>query len=243
MRKLTKSVRTLKLFFLLCFLLSNLGVWASEKPVPAVKTDTSSAMVALKLPAGKLIQYRQSKDFIYKTNEPATDSFWDMFFSRIRSLLETIIESKFSRITFIALCIGVFIALVLSFVGSDIRSVFSKNKMELDFIPVLEDGKVDELNFDAAVDNEIKQGNYNRAVRFLYLKLLQQLARKDLIIWQKEKVNHDYFREMFNSVYFADFKKITNTYEYVWYGKFPLERTEFDTINLSFAQFFKQIDA
>lgn len=235
-------MKTLKLLVLLCFIFFLSDAYAADKKNIALKTDTS-AINALKVPSGKIAEYQKLKEFNYRTSEPVNSGFWDMLKAKLVKLLEIVSENKISQIGFYVLFIGIFIILIISFIGVDTHALFMRNKTSDDLAHIFEQESIEETDFETAINTEIMQGNYNRAVRFLYLKLLQELTRKNLIIWQKEKVNRDYFKEMISSTHFTDFKNITQTYEYVWYGKFPLKQPDFDVINSRFSQLFNKLNA
>ncbi|MDP4210344.1 MAG: hypothetical protein Q8928_16155 [Bacteroidota bacterium] len=227
---------------MLCFVFFLSDAYAADKKNIALKTD-SSIITALKVPSSKIAKYQNLKEFNYRTTEPVNSGFWDMLKAKLVKLLEKISESKISQIGFYVLFIGIFIILIISFIGVDVQTLFMRNKTSQDLASIYEQESIEETDFETAINSEISQENYNRAVRFLYLKLLRELTRKNLINWQKEKVNHDYFKEMIGSTHFTDFKNITQTYEYVWYGKFPLKQPDFDVINSRFSQLFNKLNA
>jgi hypothetical protein len=102
------------------------------------------------------------------------------------------------------------------------------------------DQNIERTDFDQLISREIETGNLNLAVRYLYLKLLQVLSQQQFIGWQKDKTNREYAQELSQRAFFYDFKRVTNTYEYVWYGKFQISMPVFcdvrDKVNLLIQQ-------
>ena len=65
------------------------------------------------------------------------------------------------------------------------------------------------------------------AVRFYYLLILQKLTDKELIVWQQEKTNEDFIREVAHLKIASDFTETTRLYDFVWYGNFEINEAEF----------------
>jgi hypothetical protein len=58
------------------------------------------------------------------------------------------------------------------------------------------------------------------------------LAKKGLITWSLEKTNLDFLRELTGHPIKKDFSSLTKTYEYVEYGDFEINASQFDRYNL-----------
>lgn len=78
----------------------------------------------------------------------------------------------------------------------------------------------------------LKNNDYHAATRFVYLITLQLLAKKGLITWSLEKTNLDFLRELTGHPIKIDFSSLTKTYEYVEYGDFEINESQFDRYNL-----------
>ena len=61
----------------------------------------------------------------------------------------------------------------------------------------------------------IRAGDYKMAVRLHYLALIQSLAHRRLIRWEREKTNGDYLRELQSQPFFADFREMTLVFEQI----------------------------
>ncbi len=71
-------------------------------------------------------------------------------------------------------------------------------------------------------------GELRAAVRYGYLHLLQNLAERDLIRYQPGKTNSDYAAELAGASGTADFRAVSRSYEYAWYGSYPITAGQFD---------------
>jgi hypothetical protein len=82
-------------------------------------------------------------------------------------------------------------------------------------------------NLETELEAAIRMRNYKLAVRIIYLDVLKDLNAKQMIHWQKNKTNMEYVSELKNDDLRPLFKKITNSFEYVWYGDFSIDESTF----------------
>lgn len=69
-----------------------------------------------------------------------------------------------------------------------------------------------------------KAGQYDIAVRLLYIQLLKELQDGGLIKYRRDYSNRDYQHQLRNTAFLPDFREVTAEYERFWYGKYPIER-------------------
>lgn len=69
--------------------------------------------------------------------------------------------------------------------------------------------------------------NYRLATRYQYVLLLQKLSNKEFILWEQQKTNEDYIKELALKKIQTDFEKITRFYDFVWYGNFKVNEKEY----------------
>ena len=81
-----------------------------------------------------------------------------------------------------------------------------------------------------AIDSE----EYRIAVRFYYLLILKKLTASNLIVWQQEKTNEDYIKEIKETSLQSKFSESTRVYDFVWYGNFNINKTDFINAELIF---------
>ena len=67
------------------------------------------------------------------------------------------------------------------------------------------------------------------------------LADKNLIIWQPNKTDTDYLREIDKPGLKQSFKNITDIFEYAWYGNLSVAKDDFAEIQKEFMQFQNQL--
>ena len=84
--------------------------------------------------------------------------------------------------------------------------------------------------------------NYKLAVRLYYLELLKQLNARGAIVWKKDKTNRDYLTELMSANFFFDeIRRLTTSYEAVWYGDHMLGQNSFETLSGRFETIYLKI--
>ena len=231
------------LLFTMLFALFLTGISnASAKKVPATLRVDSSKIDVKKFDANAIKRYKRDSDFNYNGEATGQPSFWERFWSwlwqKITSLFDGIPYSGVV-LKYLLLAIAiVFIAyIIFKSLGIDAMQLLRGNakKIGLPYSESLEN--INEINFDAEIENAISQHNFRLAVRLLYLKCLKQLSDKNLIQWQIDKTNTAYLYELTDPVQKQTFGFLTRQFEYVWYGDFSIDKDTFSTINLLFQNF------
>lgn len=82
-------------------------------------------------------------------------------------------------------------------------------------------------DWDQALDKALQLGDYRKALRILYLKILHQMNDKSHIHLEPEKTNWDYVQETKARDYHTDFTMLTRYFDYVWYGEFAIDQNSF----------------
>jgi hypothetical protein len=94
---------------------------------------------------------------------------------------------------------------------------------------------IQELDIDTMLSKAMADADYKLAIRLYYLMLLRNLQNAGLIKWEKDKTNRDYINELHNSTsYYADVRRLTRSYEEVWYGEHVIPEPTLLTVISSF---------
>jgi flagellar biogenesis protein FliO len=80
------------------------------------------------------------------------------------------------------------------------------------------------------VEEAEQNKNYRLASRYLFLNILKQLREKKIIDYQFQKTNSDYKSEITQDIIKADFSYLSRLYEFVWYGDFELNESDFKKV-------------
>lgn len=82
-------------------------------------------------------------------------------------------------------------------------------------------------NLEELIKEAINNKNYRLSVRYYYLYLLQQMTEQNIIVWQQQKTNEDYIKEIKTKALQDDFISSTRLYDFVWYGNFDISEDQF----------------
>jgi len=229
------------LFLILGFLMLNkISIAKNESLAKDLILDSSK--IELRKPdSATQNELLNNTDYKYDRKGPAPKSAWEKFKEWFWRKVDEIFDSKGGSIgvrifkyLLIGVAIGLFIYLL---VKNNIRAIFygKSASVKIDFSELEED--IHKINFDELIAEAVSKKDYRKAIRLHFLKLLKQLTDKNLISWKIDKTNHDYLIEMSNKQYKTHFKEIVYTYEYVWYGDFPLDEKGYQLTAVKFKEF------
>ena len=204
------------------------------------KIDTLNAVRLRHFDTQKIKNYAADKAFRYDDVAPADTDWWGRFWRWFWHFLDDAVGSGPSGklIGYIALGILIAFALFIIFkvLGVDLK-IFSRKSKSLD-VPYSEvEDNIHEIDFNAEIEHAIAAGNFRLAVRLFYLRILKQLSDAGQIQWQPEKTNQAYIAEINELTKKQTFKRLTDQFEYVWYGEFVIDRQQFESIKVGFENF------
>ncbi|MEY2924849.1 MAG: hypothetical protein RLZZ337_1397 [Bacteroidota bacterium] len=160
--------------------------------------------------------------------------------SRVITAEKSINISGFLKIIFnifLAVAIGI-VVYVLYMLLKDFKFTRSQ-KIEN---PNTDSEEETELKVETLDKNDLEQqialakesGNYTLATRFYFLLYLQKLQLKEYITYHIDKTNYDYKNELPHEDLHIQFTKVSYLFEYVWYGKKPIDETSFSILENTF---------
>lgn len=97
------------------------------------------------------------------------------------------------------------------------------------------------INYQKEIDKATSSGNYRLAVRLMFLRLLKNMAERNIINYKQDKTNFDYLSELYASSNYQQFFKVTRNYEYSWYGQFDITEEAYQVIRSNFDVFENQL--
>ncbi len=195
----------------------------------------------------KLESLRKEVDYQYE-EVSAELSTWQKIKQAIREWLGSLIDTQ-QKQTVWSWVLTIFAGLVLlivfmRFMGVDKYFVLDKKIKESERSNLFEQfEELDEGNLEQKIQEAIKTQNYTLAVRWFYLKSLKMLQNKQWIQWQKDKTNQIYLLELTHNkpMLSEPFQLLTRWFEYIYYGDFEIEATEFETLKANFEDFQHKI--
>ena len=222
--------KALKITYLLCFtLFSFTSVSAQELEI---KKDSSSIEVTYF--KENINDRYNGSDFNYSINDTGgvnlIQSVFKKFFGWLQDIFGIDIDVNYKVLEYIVyalLGIGTLFLLIRFLMQTPISSVFKSESRTIDSIHFTEEA-LTETNFDKLTKKALKKENYRLATRYLYLKSLQQLSKKEIIKWNFDKTNSEYINEIKNTNTKDLFKRASYIYDYVWYGEFTIDKDSFN---------------
>ena len=221
-------------FFLLlyCALYSPNGYCKNNlAKIQTIVVFDSSKIEVRELNASDQQKLLNNKDYKYDKIGPEPKSLWERlkewFWRKVGELLDTKGGTVALNILKYILIIAAIVLIVFLLLKNDIRALFygKSASVSIDFKEFDED--IHKINFDELIAVALSEKDFRRAVRLHFLKLLKELTDKNLISWKIDKTNNDYLMELANSKYTNHFKELAISYEYIWYGDFQLDETNF----------------
>jgi len=166
----------------------------------------------------------KGKQFDYERTTPETEPVSAPLFSLPAGLMQLLMY----------MILAIIIILVIYFIFKNAGG-FSfgseKKKIKYDASEEKEDEDFENIennNFQLLIQKSKSEGDFRKATRYYYLWVLQKLTDKNLISWNKDKTDYDYFLELGQHPIKEDFSNNTYIYDYTWYGNFRLSSEEFE---------------
>lgn len=153
-----------------------------------------------------------------------------------------VMHPAFQTVLWIVVVVG-FIAFIIIFLSNSNVGIFRKSK----YIGEIDNGETDmndifAINYQQELDKAVSSGNYRLGVRLLFLRLLRNLADRNILDYKQGRTNFDYLAQLQPTRYYTDFFRLTRHYEYSWYGQFALEQDKFDIIRKEFENFDRKLN-
>jgi hypothetical protein len=95
-------------------------------------------------------------------------------------------------------------------------------------------------DYSKLIQQSCRLGDYRSAVKYLFLRTLQQLADNSWIEYASDKTNYRYLQEI-PADKKKEFARLILNYEYIWYGNLHIERTVYEKIESEFTSFQQKI--
>lgn len=213
----------------------------------AVANIVQDAPVSFRIPSeDKIIEYQKDSRFQYGNTFFLLQIFQKVIYW-IGDLLDGVLNSTsqmsglgrvlvYILATILIIVIVVFI--IVKVKGIDVKTLFGKKKIDTPEIEIYTEN-VHEMNFDTLISNALKNTDYRLATRFMYLKNLKRLTDNGFIKWNINKTNYSYQHEIKDPTLRSKFLETTFIFDYVWYGEFSVDESQFATVEKSMDEFGK----
>jgi len=87
--------------------------------------------------------------------------------------------------------------------------------------------KISYNKLEELLETYLRENNHRQALRILFLMVLKDLSSMDLIVWKKNKTNHDYLRELKDTGVQLPYRRISMAFDAARYGNYTVNETSF----------------
>lgn len=239
-------------FYILLFLVFGLcqqNMLCSKTISDSLQIAIDSSHVKNNKFASEINNRYTGSDFDYDTAEGEAQNMLARFLNWIfRGLHDTFgieitpetIKLLENVIYFILIGIAIYI-LIRLLAGKEAVSFFSKKNTVVAPIDFAEE-HIENVDLNQLIQEALSAKDYRLAIRYMYLKVLQELSAQHLIEYHFEKTNGDYYNEIQHTALKQKFNKVSYLYENIWYGEFELDEKEYSSAKKTFDQLYLNIN-
>lgn len=196
--------------------------------------------------------YKKEKAFDY-SEQPVAENWWSQFKNWIWELWLKFwhwLVGDFEAGGFISFLVHVLpyiiLFLILGFViwlfyKLNPGATFFKSKEKPGVFFSEEEEIIKSKNIKKLIEKALEAKDYRLAVRYYYLFILKKLTDAELINYEFDKTNSEYFAEITSEKINSGFKKVTTLYDYIWYGSFAVTEEDFLKAQKTFTSLENQI--
>ncbi|HYF29795.1 MAG TPA: DUF4129 domain-containing protein [Chitinophagaceae bacterium] len=254
-RKLTITFRAL----LACLLLLLQGnAMAQEEEVVEAVTDTAyvtdaqadetsddaaeeeevkDTAVYRQVPDSVIVKYKNNKDFAY-ANDP---QYWVRKKPEkpSESWLDRLLSQPWLKYVILALMALILLYAIVKIAVSNKLLLFRSAPMKADI--EAEQDLLKQENLPALITQAEQAGSLRLAVRYRYMKTLQDMQQRNLIQLSAQATNWEYVNRLGSHPLRKQFQLLTRAYEYVWYGEFDVNAEQYGYLKTEFQKFESSI--
>lgn len=191
------------------------------------------------------------RNFIYEVKaqeKTAWDRFVEWLAMQLRNLLNMTDPEKAVSVTkvllrIISAVIIIFVVylIVKQLMDKDGRWIFGRSRKSqlIDYDAI--EKNLHASDFEKLIAETIAAGNPRLAIRYYYLWLLKKMSESEIIVWDPDKTNSDYHREIIDTKRRDEFAYLSYLYNYIWYGEIEPDENTFAKAKLSFEKSIKSI--
>lgn len=218
----------------------------SQKDSTVVRFDDQE-ITGIEITEADLAPFKASDKFNYEI-EHTDNSWWEgvknWFYNILRRFFEWLfgvdaapsyIAVFLKYIPYVLLGLLLFL-LIRFFIKANTKNILFSKSNAATVLLSEEERIIKTEDIQGLIKQALDNHNYRLAIRYYYLYLLKLLTERELITWEIQKTNDDYIQELSQSTLKPLFQKVTLLYDYIWYGKFAIDRETYDKAKGNFDQ-------
>lgn len=201
------------------------------------EVSSSNSVEVRNIPGQEVQKIKSDEDYWYVNLAPPRKK------SEPSKRTESIFDKAWFNTLFWIVVIGGFLALLIWFLATSNIRLFKRKIKTADGenVAETETENIFEIKFEKEIQKAIDASDFRLAVRLMYLRTLKDLSLLNLINYTHEKTNTDYLFQLAGSPYYKNFFRLTRSFDYTWYGHFPLSQESFSVIQNDFNSFKQQL--
>ena len=178
-----------------------------------------------------VVKLREDEDFWYINEAPKREA-------PRKPISFRFFEKAWFKTLMWILVVGGFLVILIWFLLSSNVQLFQKKSGTIGGAEGAEaEENIFEIDYDAEIRKAVAGNDLRLAIRLHYLQLLKVLAQKGDIRYSPGSTNSDYVLQLHGKRDGADFFQLTRTFEYSWYGQFPISNEAYSAIETRFSHF------
>ena len=205
-----------------------LAIFTTQFSLAEVLPDDTSKVDVRTFDQEKIKEFQKNSRYDYKTKESWLRSlwnrFWDLFDDAVNDEVKDVAKNSGSgEIVQAILILLAIIALIFGLTKVKFRTWISGKGATVVQEYEVEEENIHEIDFDKDIRDAERDGDYRRAVRLLFLRVLKNLSDAEKIYWDPNKTNHQYMYELKGTNIYSPFMKCVNVFDRVWYGEWKID--------------------
>ena len=199
------------------------------------------------IPEGQWEEMVKDKAFLYKDkkeSETITPTVSQPnILTKFLAIIYNLASSTIGRtIIWAALILFIGYVLYATLFRSKTRLQKQKKNLQKNSLATPEEKDILHTDWEQEIQQAVAEGNTRLVIRYRYMQLLQLLQKEQMIRFRSDKTNQDYYNEIHNTGIKTTFRKLSQQYEYAWYGDYPVTNKALDAFSLTFSNLKAQLD-
>jgi hypothetical protein len=209
------------------------------------KANADSSLVEKKsFSEAKYEALKKDPDLNYRQAPTVGESLWSRLLSWLGKFFEALVENavttNWGRVLVYAIGLALLVVIIMMILKVNAFKVLYSGESGSQKYRVL-DENIHEMDFEKLIKDSLREKNYRKAVRLVFLFSLKLLSDKDLVHFQSGKTNHDYVAELKDPDLKTGFNELSFYFEYAWYGNFTINAETFTKVENTFQDWRNKI--
>jgi hypothetical protein len=178
------------------------------------------------------------KNMIESETKPYSPSKFELWMAKAGGQLFQFFFSVTGQIVFWGLVLIILGYVLFRILKGDVNFLFNRKERSQNIESEMEISAEDltTADWDAKIVDALNDGNKRLAVRYLFVKGLQLLHQRQLILYSLDKTNYDYYRMLEREDLKVLYRQLMVAFEYAWFGKMEVDEQQWASVQKVFEQ-------